>query len=76
MGNADGGNTIPTETGKNLSKTAEKRKERNENQPMYKKDIQPVKSVNEEKESKEESNVLQEEIKRLKDLSNYNEKTQ
>lgn len=43
---------------------------------MYKKDIQPVKSVNEEKESKEESNVLQEEIKRLKDLSNYNEKTQ
>lgn len=73
MGNADGGNTIPTETGKNLSKTAEKRKERNENQPMYKKDIQPVKSVNEEKEK---SNVLQEEIKRLKDLSKYNEKTQ
>tara|TARA_B110000444_G_scaffold258736_1_gene300454 strand:+ start:6466 stop:7674 length:1209 start_codon:yes stop_codon:yes gene_type:complete len=76
MGNADGGNTIQTETGKNLSKTAEKRKKRNENMPMYKKDVQPVKSVNEEKESKEKSNVLLEEIKRLKDLSNYNEKTQ
>jgi len=80
MGNADGGNTIPTETGKNLAKTAEKRKERYENQPMYKKDIQPVKVVKEEKEelneSKEKTSVLEEEIKRLKDLSNYNEKTQ
>lgn len=77
MGNADGGNTIPTETGKNLAKTAEKRKERYENQPMYKKDIQPVKVVKEElTESKEKTSVLEEEIKRLKDLSNYNEKTQ
>jgi len=77
MGNADGGNTIPTETGKNLAKTAEKRKDRNENQPMYKKDIQPVKVVKEElTESKEKTNVLEEEIQRLKDLSNYNEKTQ
>jgi len=80
MGNADGGNTIPTETGKNLAKTAEKRKDRYENQPMYKKDIQPVKVVKEEKEelteSKEKTNVLEEEIQRLKDLSNYNEKTQ
>ena len=77
MGNADGGNTIPTETGKNLAKTAEKRKERYENQPMYKKDIQPVKVVKEElNESEENTNVLEEEIQRLKDLSNYNEKTQ
>ena len=71
---------VPTETGKNLAKTAEKRKDRYENQPMYKKDIQPVKVVKEEKEelteSKEKTNVLEEEIQRLKDLSNYNEKTQ
>ena len=44
MGNAEGGNTIPTKTGENLQKTAEKRKEYKENAPMYVKDLQPVKS--------------------------------
>ena len=81
MGNADGGNTIPTDTGKKLAATAEKRKDRYENQPMYKKDIQPVAVVSEEKEeitetTKEENNVLEEEIKRMKSISSYNEKTQ
>ncbi len=81
MGNADGGNTIPTDTGKKLAATAEKRKDRYENQPMYKKDIQPVKVVSEEKEEitetvEEKNVVLEEEIKRMKNISSYNEKTQ
>jgi len=81
MGNADGGNTIKTDTGENLHKTAEKRKKRYEDQPMYVKDVQPVSVVNEEKEelteTKDETNtVLEEEIKRMKNISSYNEKTQ
>jgi len=81
MGNADGGNTIKTDTGENLHKTAEKRKKRYEDQPMYVKDVQPVSVVNEEKEeiteTKDETNtVLEEEIKRMKNISSYNQKTQ
>jgi len=77
MGNADGGNTIPTQTGKNIAATAEKRKKHKENAPMYVKDVQPVKVVKEEKETKDSTKtVLQEEINKMKKLSSYNEKTQ
>jgi hypothetical protein len=81
MGNADGGNTIPSDTGKKLAATAEKRKDRYENQPMYKKDIQPVKVVSEEKEEitetvEEKNIVLEEEIQKMKKIASYNEKTQ
>lgn len=81
MGNADGGNTIPSDTGKKLAATAEKRKDRYENQPMYKKDIQPVKVVSEEKEEitetvEEKNSVLEEEIQKMKKIASYNEKTQ
>lgn len=72
MGNADGGNTVKTDTGKNLQKTAEKRKKYKEEAPMYVKDVQPV---NEEKED-ESKKVLSEEIEKMKKLSSYNEKTQ
>ena len=74
MGNADGGNTIPTETGKNLAKTAERRKEVKEKAPMYVKDVQPVKVVKEE--SNDVQSVLEEEISKMKNLLSYNEKTQ
>jgi len=74
MGNADGGNTIETETGKNLHKTAEKRKEVKEKAPMYVKDVQPVKELKEE--TSEVENVLQEEISKMKNMFSYNEKTQ
>ena len=48
---------------------------------MYKKDIQPVKVVSEEKEEitetvEEKNGVLEEEIKRMRNISSYNEKTQ
>jgi len=74
MGNADGGNTIETETGKNLHKTAERRKEVKEKAPMYVKDVQPVKELKEE--TSEVENVLQEEISKMKNMFSYNEKTQ
>jgi len=74
MGNAQGGNTIPTDTGKNLSATAEKRKKHKENAPMYVKDVQPVKVVKETTEEKK--SVLEEEIQKMKKLTSYNEKTQ
>lgn len=74
MGNADGGNTIPSDTGKNIAATAEKRKKHKEEAPMYVKDVQPV---NEGEETKDSSkSVLQEEISKMKKLSSYNEKTQ
>ena len=74
MGNADGGNTIPSNTGKNIAATAEKRKKHKEEAPMYVKDVQPV---NEGEETKDSSkSVLQEEISKMKKLSSYNEKTQ
>lgn len=77
MGNADGGNTIPTQTGKNIAATAEKRKKHKENAPMYVKDVQPVNTVNEGKKTKDSTkSVLQEEIKKMKKLSSYNKKTQ
>ena len=81
MGNADGGNTIPSDTGKNIAATAEKRKKRDEEKPMYVKDVQPVKVVNESKEEltetvEEKNNVLEEEIQRMKKITSYNEKTQ
>ena len=81
MGNADGGNTIPTETGKKIADAAEKRKKHKEEAPMYVKDVQPVKVVKEEKEeiteSKEDTKtVLEEEIQKMKKMASYNEKTQ
>ena len=74
MGNAEGGNTIKTNTGKNLADLAEKRKKHKEEAPMYVKDVQPVKVVNEQEEKK--NDVLEEEIKKMMKLSSYNEKTQ
>jgi hypothetical protein len=74
MGNADGGNTIPSDTGKNIASTAEKRKKHKEDAPMYVKDVQPVNEGEKIKDSTK--SVLQEEITKMKKLSSYNKKTQ
>jgi hypothetical protein len=42
--------------------------------PMYEKDAQPTKAVNEEEEK--QKSLIQEEIQRMKDMSTYNSKTQ
>lgn len=83
MGNAqddDTANAIKSDLGKDVLAKSKKRREARSEQPMYKKDVQPV---NEEKaeekpivEEKKIDSVVTEEIKKMKRLSGYNEKTQ
>lgn len=67
-------NVIKSDLGKNLAKQAERKKKKEDKQPMYNKDAQPTKSVNES--TFKMSEVLEEEIKKMKDIVNYNKKTQ
>ena len=67
-------NVIKSDLGKNLAKQAERKEKKEDKQPMYNKDAQPIKSVNES--TFKMSEVLEEEIKKMKDIVNYNKKTQ
>jgi len=67
-------NVIKSDLGKNLAKQAERKEKKEDKQPMYNKDAQPTKSVNES--TFKMSEVLEEEIKKMKDIVNYNKKTQ
>jgi len=71
MGNAqkDVANVIPSDLGDKMIKKVKRRKEAKEAAPMYVKDPAPFKSVN-------ESTVISEEIKRMKEMLMYNKKTQ
>ena len=75
MGNShDAGNVIPTDTGKKLVDRAKKKEAEQEKAPMYKKDPEPVKQVNESEVLK--TNLINEEIKKMKKIFGYNKKTQ
>ena len=75
MGNShDAGNVIPTDTGKKLVDRAKKKEAEQEKAPMYKKDAQPTKEVNESEVLK--TNLINEEIKKMKKIFGYNKKTQ
>lgn len=67
-------NVIKSDLGKNLAKQAERKDKKEDEKPMYNKDAQPTKSVNES--TFKMSDVLNEEIKKMKDMVNYNKKTQ
>jgi hypothetical protein len=67
-------NVIKSDLGKKLAKQAERKDKKEDEKPMYNKDAQPTKSVNESKFKM--SDVLNEEIKKMKDMVNYNKKTQ
>jgi hypothetical protein len=71
MGNTqkDVANVIPSDLGDTMIKMVKRRKEAKEAAPMYVKDPAPFKSVN-------ESTVISEEIKRMKEMLMYNKKTQ
>ena len=71
MGNAqkDVANVIPSDLGDKMIKKVKRRKEAKEAAPMYVKDPEPTKNVN-------ESTVISEEIKRMKEMLMYNKKTQ
>jgi hypothetical protein len=73
MGNShDAANVIPSDLGEKMIKKVERRKKEIAKAPMYQKDAAPVTEIN---ESVSKSNVLNE-INRMKDMLNYNKKTQ
>lgn len=73
MGNSqDAANVIPSKLGEKMMKKAERKDKEEDKAPMYVKDPAPVSNVN---ESVTKSIVL-DEIKRMKDMVNYNKKTQ
>jgi len=75
MGNSqDAANVVKSDLGKKLAKKAERKEKKEEEAPMYNKDTQPTKNVNESEEKT--STVLKEEIEKIKKMASYNEKTQ
>lgn len=71
MGNAQEGvgNVIPSKLGEKMIKKVKRKEEAKKAAPMYVKDPAPIKNVN-------ESIVISEEIKRMKEMLMYNKKTQ
>jgi gamma-glutamylcyclotransferase (GGCT)/AIG2-like uncharacterized protein YtfP len=75
MGNSqDAANVVKSDLGKKLAKQAERKEEKEKEQPMYKKDVQPTKNVNESEDKT--SYILKEEIEKMKKIASYNKKTQ
>ena len=75
MGNShDAGNVIPTNTGKKLADRANKKEKEQEKAPMYEKDPTPTKEVNESEVLK--TNLINEDIEKMKKILGYNKKTQ
>ena len=75
MGNSqDAANVIKTDTGKNLLKKVLRKDKKEDEAPMYNKDVQPSREVNES--SFKFSELLNEEISKMKNIASYNKKTQ
>jgi len=75
MGNSqDAANVVKSDLGKKLAKKAERKEKKEKDAPMYNKDAQPVKEVNESVNPI--SNILMEEIEKMKKMASYNQKTQ
>ena len=75
MGNSqDAANVIKTDTGKNLLKKVLRKDKKEDEAPMYHKDVQPSREVNES--SFKFSDLLNEEISKMKNIASYNKKTQ
>lgn len=75
MGNShDAANVIPSKLGEKMIKKVERRKKAIKDEPMYDKDPQPVKEVNESDAANQ--NILSEEMIRMKEMLSYNKKTQ
>ena len=75
MGNShNAANVIATDTGKKLVDRAKKKEAEQEKAPMYEKDPAPTKEVNESEILK--TNLINEEIEKMKKIFGYNKKTQ
>jgi hypothetical protein len=70
----DAGNVIKSDLGKNIAKKVERKIKQKEDMVMYNKDVQPVKVVKESKNNL--SSILEEEIKKMKNIAGYDQKTQ
>ena len=72
MGNSqDAANVVKSDLGKNLETRAERKRKKDKEAPMYKKDPQPT-----TESTKISSTLINEEIERMKNMANYNKKTQ
>lgn len=76
MGNSDKdvANVVPSKLGEKIIKKVKQKKEYEKEAPMYEKDAAPVKNVNEAEV--ENTQIISEEIKRMKEMVSYNKKTQ
>jgi hypothetical protein len=75
MGNSNEyANAVKTDTGKNLLKKVLRKDKKEDEAPMYHKDVQPSRDVNESKFKFSE--LLNEEISKMKNIASYNKKTQ
>ncbi len=75
MGNSNEyANAVKTDTGKNLAKKVLRKDKKEDKAPMYHKDVQPSREVNESKFKFSE--LLNEEISKMKNIASYNKKTQ
>lgn len=77
MGNSqDYANVIPSKTGENILKASEKRKEARENEPIYDKEAVPVKDTDDKITRPRVDDAVADELYRMKQLKDYNKKTQ
>jgi hypothetical protein len=76
MGNGqkDTANTTPSKVGEKMFKSIDKEKKTRKAEPMYKKDPAPTTEVNESEQTSKK--LVSEEIQRIKNMTNYNKKTQ
>lgn len=70
----EAGNVIKSDLGKNVAKKVERKHKKREDMVMYNKDVQPSREVNESKNNT--SSILEEEIKKMKNIASYDKKTQ
>ena len=78
-GNAQDGdvaNVIKSDLGKRMAKVADRKKEIVKKMPMYIKDVQPTSTKAPVNETLKMNSILNEEIKRMRDMVQYNKKTQ
>jgi hypothetical protein len=90
MGNSqDAANVVKSDLGKKLAAQSDRKKKKEKDAPMYNKDAQPIKKVKPSMYDKDDqpvkevnestkisSTLINEEIERMKNMANYNKKTQ
>jgi hypothetical protein len=70
----DAANATPSKLGEKIIKKVERKNKKEKDMVMYNKDVQPTREVKESVDSKKD--VISEEIKRIKEMTSYNKKTQ